>query len=65
MEGAGSSKLGQRRIDIEIGLNVYNLTNGDDLLPESVVGNRVLPVCGEALAASHKRQAELMIRMRY
>lgn len=56
-------ELGPGQFDI--GLNLYNLTNRDNLLPESVSGNLMSPVYGQALAASHKRQAELTIAIRY
>jgi len=51
--------------ELEVRLNIYNLTNRDNFLSESVVGNRQSAVFGQPLGAAQKRQAEIGLLARF
>jgi len=53
------------RGELELRLNVYNLTNRTNLLPESVIGDQRSQLFGQPLAAARKRQAEIGLSARF
>lgn len=50
---------------LQVGLNVYNLTNRDNFDPESVIGVVESPSFGMAFAALPRRQVELSMGVRF